>query len=153
MDIKTCSGCGPQPIGTFGFRSGANSHLLRSKCRPCEAKYAADNRDKLVRLGRRPPPKFRWDPHIPKVEKNRFNKIKHRYGLSRASYEALFESQDGLCATCLRLLEVPFVDHDHKTGAVRGLLCKACNTALGLVEDDRDTLLRMLDYLNRQDRG
>jgi hypothetical protein len=39
------------------------------------------------------------------------------------------------------------VDHDHNTGAVRGLLCHSCNTGLGHLGDSVETLARALDYL------
>lgn len=41
-----------------------------------------------------------------------------------------------------------FVDHDHRTGNVRGLICHLCNTALGAVKDSRVTLIGLIDYLN-----
>ena len=41
------------------------------------------------------------------------------------------------------------VDHCHETGDVRGLLCAACNTALGLLKDDPDRIVKLLDYLTR----
>jgi len=39
------------------------------------------------------------------------------------------------------------VDHDHKSGAVRGLLCNACNTAIGLFEEDAQRFLAVLEYV------
>lgn len=41
------------------------------------------------------------------------------------------------------------VDHDHETGAVRGLLCLACNRAIGLLEDDSSRIRKIADYLER----
>ena len=41
------------------------------------------------------------------------------------------------------------VDHDHKTGAVRGLLCHNCNRALGLLQDSKENLMNCLSYLER----
>ncbi|KKM72361.1 hypothetical protein LCGC14_1421320, partial [marine sediment metagenome] len=40
------------------------------------------------------------------------------------------------------------VDHCHKTGIVRGLLCKSCNLTLGFVKDDVDLLQGLINYLN-----
>src|SRR6266550_1376817 len=59
------------------------------------------------------------------------------YGLSEDVYQALLLKQGGLCAICggppkRRTLAV---DHDHKSGEVRGLLCDRCNVGLGWIED------------------
>jgi Recombination endonuclease VII len=43
----------------------------------------------------------------------------------------------------------PHIDHDHVTGAFRGVLCRQCNQALGLFKDDPDRLLRAACYLER----
>lgn len=64
--------------------------------------------------------------------------LKMEYGLSLEQYDEIFEQQNGVCAICgginsdgRRL----FVDHNHKTNKVRGLLCINCNRKLGIVED------------------
>ena len=41
------------------------------------------------------------------------------------------------------------VDHNHKTGKLRGLLCRTCNSALGLVDDNMDWLLNCIEYLRK----
>lgn len=41
----------------------------------------------------------------------------------------------------------PCIDHDHKTGKVRSLLCNRCNRTLGFIEDNPDLLIKMHDYL------
>jgi hypothetical protein len=41
------------------------------------------------------------------------------------------------------------VDHDHATGAIRGLLCRRCNDVLGKVDDDREILRRAMTYLKK----
>lgn len=69
-----------------------------------------------------------------------------RYGLSAADMAAL---TGAACDVCGRPGQ--HVDHDHATGAVRGLLCRACNTALGMVEDDPDRLYALILYLDRAD--
>lgn len=79
-----------------------------------------------------------------------------KYGLSDADYAAKVIEQDGLCAVCHQpetavdrkggLLRLA-VDHDHKTGKVRGLLCLRCNLALGYAGEDPVTLAAMIAYV------
>lgn len=82
-----------------------------------------------------------------------------RYGLTIAEHDVMHEKQRGLCACCgnpertkesrtgkIRRLSI---DHCHATGKVRGLLCGKCNTALGLLSDDRNKILALLDYVDR----
>lgn len=58
----------------------------------------------------------------------------------------MLAKQDNKCAICKRVFEgIPFVDHDHETGQVRGLLCPVCNQFLGLIKDNPQALL---NYLN-----
>src|ERR1700688_5078254 len=73
------------------------------------------------------------------------------YGLTLNQYNKMFESQNGLCLGCYKhqseFTYRLFVDHCHKTGKIRGLLCSGCNRALGGVHDVPDTLRRLADYL------
>lgn len=74
------------------------------------------------------------------------------YGITTDRYLALVEAQQGRCAICLtkprnRKLAV---DHDHKSGEVRGLLCTRCNHGLlGKAHDSASMLFRALSYLQR----
>ena len=54
---------------------------------------------------------------------------RHKYGITLAQYEAMLEHQSGGCAICERppAARRLSVDHDHKTGIIRGLLCDYCN--------------------------
>lgn len=73
-----------------------------------------------------------------------------QYNLSIEGYESLLQKQNGTCAVCNRkyVTSKSFdVDHDHKTGEVRGLLCNRCNTSLGLLQDDPALIRRLLTYL------
>jgi len=81
--------------------------------------------------------------------------LKRNYGIDYKEYCRLLECQDRKCAICggegfvmaqhhkLKLV----VDHDHKTGKVRGLLCHNCNRGLGLFKDDLETLTNAHKYL------
>jgi hypothetical protein len=82
---------------------------------------------------------------------NRRQRLK-KYGLSIAQYEALERAQGSTCAICGarspgRRDKYWHVDHDHKTGKVRGLLCSRCNIGLGNLHDDPSILLAALAYL------
>ena len=55
------------------------------------------------------------------------------------------------CQICERKVETLCVDHNHRTGEVRGFLCHSCNRALGLFKDDASVLERAVQYLNRHD--
>lgn len=80
---------------------------------------------------------------------------KRKYGLSLKEYQALLKQQNGVCAICLQAEHIIWhgqlrplsVDHCHNTGQVRGLLCSDCNTMLGHVNDNVETLQRAIDYL------
>ncbi|QBP05798.1 putative integration and excision endonuclease VII [Synechococcus phage S-B28] len=80
--------------------------------------------------------------------------IKSKYGLSEKDYTILFEKQQGRCKICGKENPDDYhglcVDHDHKTGKVRGLLCHNCNSALGNFYDNVDYLLSAVDYLRNQ---
>jgi hypothetical protein len=59
--------------------------------------------------------------------------IRRKYGLTPRMVARLFEAQGGCCALCRQSKELVF-DHDHATGAYRGLLCTACNVGIAAVE-------------------
>ena len=86
----------------------------------------------------------------------RERKLKKKYGITHDEYLAMLEEQDGCCLGCGDHAEnqtygVLDVDHNHKTGKVRGLLCSSCNRLLGFAGDSSKVLLRLASYLN--DRG
>jgi hypothetical protein len=67
-------------------------------------------------------------------------------------YEILLEQQKGCCTICLKTESrkgAPHlsVDHNHKTGDIRGLLCSKCNIGLGYFNDDKTLLKKAIDYL------
>jgi hypothetical protein len=76
----------------------------------------------------------------------RSTRLKARYGISHADFQSLLSGQSGLCALCKTRAAVD-VDHDHTTGNVRALLCRACNVGLGLFKDDPERLRAAIAYL------
>ncbi|MFG2336820.1 endonuclease VII domain-containing protein [Streptomyces yangpuensis] len=72
--------------------------------------------------------------------------LKRKYGITEAERDQMIADQGGLCCLCLRAPAV-HVDHCHKTGRVRGVLCFNCNIGLGLLKDSPDRILRAAEYL------
>ncbi|MGW2232566.1 endonuclease VII domain-containing protein [Streptomyces sp. NPDC001759] len=72
--------------------------------------------------------------------------LKRKYGLTEAERDALIAAQIGVCCICLSAAAT-HVDHCHKTGRVRGVLCFNCNAGLGLLRDDPEAMNRAAAYL------
>ena len=95
-------------------------------------------------------------------DKQRHYSLKRYYGLSLNDYAEMYRVQDGKCAIC-NLPEmdkdrhgntrVLAVDHCHATGAVRNLLCYACNSMLGQAKDRVEVLLAGAEYLRKHSGG
>lgn len=78
--------------------------------------------------------------------------LKHKYNITIETYKKLHDAQKGLCAICLnpeQSIHRIFlaVDHDHKTGKIRGLLCDKCNRGLGQFKDNIEILEQAIKYL------
>lgn len=73
-----------------------------------------------------------------------------RYGMTINDYKTLWDEQDGKCAICGIQFTEPSkgcVDHNHKTGEVRGLLCHPCNSAIGYFRDSIESIKKAIIYL------
>lgn len=83
--------------------------------------------------------------------------LRSKYGISVQQYQSMLDAQFGLCAICgsasSRSIRSPnlHVDHNHETGAVRGLLCHPCNLGIGYLSDSAETIKRALDYIQKCD--
>lgn len=81
--------------------------------------------------------------------------LKRRYGVSEEDYYNMLEQQGGVCKICSKFelrskSKYMVVDHCHDTGTVRGVLCHKCNTALGLFNDDVETMKKAINYLEEK---
>ncbi|MEU4166866.1 endonuclease VII domain-containing protein [Streptomyces sp. NPDC026665] len=81
-----------------------------------------------------------------RAQRNRASHFKRKYGLTEAERDELIASQGGVCCICLSAPATQ-VDHCHKTGSVRGVLCFNCNSGLGLLRDDPEAAYRAAAYL------
>lgn len=136
-DEKRCPRCGlVKPALEFKTRVRDGRTYLRSYCHPCDAEH-------LVGLPKNPE---KARAH------NRRMTLRRYYGMSVEDYDALLIAQKGVCAVCgspepSGRKKYLCVDHDHVTGAIRGLLCGRCNVAVGFLRDDPDRAVRLIEYL------
>ncbi|MFB7440255.1 endonuclease VII domain-containing protein [Streptomyces mirabilis] len=141
-DAKKCTKCGVDKPRTEFHKSHDGKHgpVLKSLCKAC---HAAQVREWYSRNTERA------------ITNKRRLQIKQAYGLTPEQYDAMVEAQSGLCAICGRperakrdgkVMRMP-VDHCHKTGRVRALLCHACNRAIGLLGEDIDLMRNAIEYL------
>lgn len=79
----------------------------------------------------------------------REKQLSKRYSFTKDEYNQMITKQGGKCATCNTAPKGKFqVDHCHSSGITRRLLCTNCNTALGLVKENIETLSTMVMYVN-----
>lgn len=92
----------------------------------------------------------RWRANNPEKAKNSY--YRYQYGITLEQYNQMLLTQGNVCAICRKgesvLGRSLCVDHDHKTGKPRGLLCLDCNSGIGHLKDDTSYLLRAIKYLN-----
>lgn len=85
-------------------------------------------------------------------EHHRDLRMQRKYGITLDDYYDIIESQDNQCAICgtsiSDLDHTAHLDHCHDTGKVRGVLCRRCNTGIGMLNDDADLLTKAAEYLN-----
>ena len=88
--------------------------------------------------------------------RQREKQLNKRFGLTNVEYEEIWKYQGFCCYICRKgnknNKRFP-VDHCHKTGKIRGILCNRCNQALGLLKDSIDSLKRAIEYLEKDQLG
>lgn len=84
-------------------------------------------------------------------EESRDERLQRQYSITEAQYQVIFEKQNRRCAIChcQQHYQRLAVDHDHKTGMVRGLLCVHCNRGLGRFFDSALRLRNAAAYIER----
>jgi hypothetical protein len=135
--MKKCTKCGEQkPLSEFHKDKTAKMGI-RSICKKCYSSFHAnyyENNTKKVK------------------EKNKKQWLKRKYNMEVTEFERIKTSQNSCCGICKTKLEdghLVHVDHDHKTGKVRGILCRWCNTGLGNFKDSLSSLKSALSYLEK----
>jgi hypothetical protein len=78
-------------------------------------------------------------------------RLRKKYGIDYSGKASMVAGQGGVCAICGGPLDPGNIDHDHKTGRIRGVLCTSCNVGLGFFRDDIASLKSAIEYLNRSE--
>jgi len=128
------------------------------KCSKCKQFYPAESKFFYRHSSR----KDGFDSWCKECKKD-YDKIRHKmksFNISAKQYQKMFEEQKGCCLICGRdfkdiygnpkqnhIYYTPRIDHNHKTGKVRGILCHHCNIALGSFKENPLILVRAIKYI------
>lgn len=162
MPSKKCTKCGEvKPLDDYS-RDKSTKDGLSKYCRLCRNMYHKRwrtnnnqrSREFAANWRRRNPQKVKEyneslknDPE--KIMAMRNHHYKRNYGITLLDYNRIFTKQLGRCAICNRKDDKNYlvVDHCHKGGIIRGLLCQPCNKGLGFFKDSPLNLEKAIDYL------
>lgn len=153
VESKVCKMCNIEHPLSFYHRRKSSSDGFRHECKSCISIYHRQRRngpkrDEILQK------KKEYAQNNPEVKRNSW--YKHKYGITLEDYNSMLKLQKGGCAICKS--EVPlstqhkhlYVDHNHTTGKVRGILCHPCNRTIGSALEDLGRLKGCIDYLEKQ---
>jgi hypothetical protein len=142
VKTKVCCRCGKEkPLKEF-FKRGGNQNGYRYTCKECHVIASNENVPRKEYLKKYNKRKYVQERQLERC-------LMLNYSLTIEEFCGAREMFNGGCAICGRKLRKRNhgVDHDHKTGLVRGILCYGCNNAVGFLRDDPALLRRAIDYL------
>lgn len=127
---KLCPGCGIRKTRTNFHRNKTRKDGLGFYCKECRNKKAKGRKEGWRELA-----------------------LWKLYKLTLKEYNVLYDKQKGCCAVCGKhqseIIRPLFVDHNHETKKIRGLLCGQCNFGLGQFNDSSKLLGKAQRYLLR----
>lgn len=135
--MKQCSKCRLEKDQSLFSIDKSRRDGLQPRCKSCSALANKEY-------------KARKDPR--ELKKNQYKAfIKHKYGVSVEWVEERLAAHNNKCKVCGAKMELHTntvaIDHCHKTGEVRDIVCKKCNTAMGHFRDDPKLIAKAIDYL------
>ena len=148
MRTKECTACKQiLPITDFykSHISNAGTQIYKPKCKVCENNITKARYANLTTEER----KSYYSKSNAKKDYHKDYRLKTKYGITLNQFNEMYEQQNGCCSICNTY--VPdnkiVVDHHHKSGIVRKLLCHNCNVVLGHAKEDPNILLKCVEYL------
>jgi hypothetical protein len=159
LEFKRCSRC--KKTETEVHFSPSKHHIdgATNWCNLCQREYYLKNKDRINAKNKEYQEKNK--DRISKQRKEFYKKNSDRlkeikmmrvYGIGMEDFARLLNNQNNACAVCKTKNPIGngfCVDHDHKTGVIRGILCPGCNTAIGLMRDDPQILQSAISYLEQ----
>lgn len=159
--MKKCSICKLDKEENEYHKNSSKIDGLDHRCKSCRHEYIILNRPMLKikhhehylknkdRINKKNKEWAKLNP-----DKSRNQKLMYAYGITLEQRNQMIKDQNGLCLICNDKLDETIsknihVDHDHSTGKVRGILCKQCNSLIGLSREREDILLNSINYLRR----
>ena len=145
----TCLHCNVDKPGDLVHFHRHDNGNLRSVCRRCFSKQTYKARKK----------RGRTDEEYAKDREVARDSNMKKYGIDWATFQTMSVAQGGKCQICGKVPSGKLahsrlnVDHNHKTGQIRGLLCNRCNVALGQFRDDPALLRCAANYLESEVSG
>lgn len=144
-EAKVCESCGiPKSLDDY-WKHPHCKQGRRSRCKTCMGDEYKGNLKRRMEV----------DPEGTK-KALRTSKVKYElkrdYGLSLEDFDRMLAEQGGLCGICRREANESCrwsVDHDHETGAVRGLVHKRCNLAISFLNESPESCRNAAIYLEK----
>jgi Recombination endonuclease VII len=152
--VKICTKCGKEKKINEFYKDKDCRFGFMAHCKDCKGKYTSEHAKKYKTR--------RHELYLSNKDEYKNNSLLKKFGITLDQYNKMLESQNGVCAICgkdetvidgkSKIVRSLAVDHNHKTGKVRGLLCVKCNNMLGLINENEQILLKTLEYL-RYNKG
>lgn len=151
--MKQCSKCKIIKEFSFFYKNSTRGDGHQHRCKDCQKIYS--DQPKAKERNRIRSNIYRLTNFKKTEASRRKSLLKNKFNLTELDYKQLSSSQNNLCAicqqpetaTCKGTVKFLAVDHCHKTGRIRGLLCTDCNTSLGKFKDNPQRFINAANYL------
>lgn len=164
---KLCSVCGNTKLLDEFFKNKSSHDGRYSQCRHCRKKIYQKNREKILadcktyyKKNSDKKKKYQKSYRKQKQTENPYWRTEKSHknfarilGIPFEELESWYEKQwmkqQAQCAICGVVFGEEEIDHNHTTDELRGLLCRTCNTGIGMLKDSSDLCLKASKYLTK----